>query len=306
MNIELFLAILGVLFTTFAWYLPDATSVQKAIATLIIVWLLLTIYLALKKFQNLAWNLYGIGSTVILLSLTIYLTIVSGNSNSAAAITFWTLAIGAIVCVVGLIIISSIFFSNRVSLIKSGEQEKFVNRMKNAESIYILGMTLAGLRKLHQPYINNLVSEKKCNLTVVIPSEEIITNHVMKIGLSQHLELYNEYLRTLDWLDTLGRNNLNKVEVRTIPQLPTLSLVIINPDSQNPCLRLAFHVINGSFNNRPWLQFDKKEQPELYKYFVSPYYTDILKNALIRDVSFSGEAKRAQERLQQIGRDSGT
>ena len=294
------LSILGLLFSVVPWLLPDASLEEKVAVTVTLIWMSITLQLISSRRLFTAWFLISVGLVTVSTILGYSRLLSIQPRHLGREIMFGLLA----VLVIGIIAYAarkSMSSHMALHLAPLHASEQFDAFSKEAEEVCLYGLTLAGLRNHHSSTIEHLVKSKECRLRAILPCEEIILSYAYRMSLDykQQVMLNEEYQAVLAWLERLAKQYADKVQIRTTTVLPTLSILIVNPNSHRAKLRVSLHVYRGALNKRPYFEMSRHEQPEWYSFFAR-MYDDLWDQSTPWSVGSKEQLRRSQERLQKL------
>lgn len=300
MSWDRILAMLGVIFTVAAWVLPEISIMVKVGATIAVVWITLTIYLVMSDHLTVAWPLFS-GGLVATVGILGYLRLSALQLPQTSRMVILSLVL---LLLLGILILASqksrsLPLRALVILAPPDSLEQFEPFVEDAKEIFLCGLTLGGLVSRCGCAVEHLVSNQGCRVRVILPQEDVILSsaHRISLGYEHGTRLKEEYQATLAWLDQLAKHRRDKVEVRIAKTLPTVSLMIADPDSPRARLGVSLHVFGGALNKRPYFELSKHEHPKWYDFFAQRYCRDLWDRSEPREVGARAELKRAQERL---------
>lgn len=186
-----------------------------------------------------------------------------------------------------------------LSLAQLGTVEDFERLTTKAKSIFVYGITLSALVSRHRLSLEKLKKEG-CNFRILLPNLDSLVDTIYLISLdwSSPRSLIDEHHSCMQWLTNFAIIDGGNLTVKESEVLPTITLILINPDSDDGYARVSVHIYKGTFETRPFLEISQKENPEWYNLFYTRYYLELWNKSKEFRLGLDQERERARERLQ--------
>lgn len=294
------LSVLGLIFAVVPWLWPDLSLETKVAATVVIGWLILTIYMLISNRLRVMWPVFSLGLVIAtaVLGYTRLLALQPPRTHQVIIFSLALLFLIVILTFAGTRPLQQDFQSS-VFLAEPDALEQLEPFIENAEEIFLCGLTLGGLVSHCSRMIEHLVREKKCHLRIILPQENVILSSAHRISLdyTPHTKLIREYQDTLAWLDQLTEQGGEKVQLRTTETLPTISLLFVNPGTDKARLRVSLHIFEGALNRRPHFELNRRNHPKWYDFFAQKYCIDLWHRSTPRETGAMAAQKISEQLL---------